>query len=77
MGSRKRKVIRIFKRTLPKIFGCPRCGVAAVRVNKKEDGDTIVVCGGCGLTLDNIKKSRKEPIDIYNEYVDLFMAGKL
>lgn len=77
MGRRRRKVIRVVKRTLPKVFGCPRCGVASVRVVPKNTGVITVACGNCQLKLDMPVQGKKEPIDVYNGFVDLFMAGKI
>ena len=76
MGRRRRRVIRIVKRTLPKVFSCPRCGVIAVRVSRTGDSDTVA-CGSCGLKYSYSPPPKKENIDLYNEFVDMFMAGKV
>jgi transcription elongation factor Elf1 len=53
MGRRRRRVIRRVKRTLPKFFKCPRCGMDSVMtVRKREDESEhyfVVACGNCGL----------------------------
>jgi transcription elongation factor Elf1 len=77
LGRRRRKVIRVVKRTLPKVFGCPNCGVTAVKVHVVEASKAKISCGNCKLTLDYEFTGRKEVIDIYNEFVDQFMAGKI
>ncbi len=77
LGRRRRKVVRIVKRTLPKVYGCPNCGVTAVRVQIQPDKIALVSCGNCNLKLRYTLTGSKEPIDIYNEFVDQFMAGKI
>ena len=74
LGRRRRRVIRVVKRTLPKVFTCPRCGVISVRVSMKESS-ALVACGSCGLREDYMISGKKEPIDIYNDFVDRFVAG--
>jgi transcription elongation factor Elf1 len=37
----------------------------------------VISCGNCRLKLDYKFSGRKEVIDIYNEFVDQFMAGKI
>ncbi|MGC8569002.1 MAG: hypothetical protein ACP5LW_03240 [Nitrososphaeria archaeon] len=75
MTRKKRRVIKPVKRTLPKILRCPRCGAIAVRVMRQSDR-WVVVCGSCGLRYET-PLSPKEYIDIYNEFVDAFNAGKI
>ena len=77
MGRRRRKVIKVIKRKLPKVFNCPNCGVASFRVTIKEGGVAKLACGSCGLTDEYTITGRKEIIDIYNEFVDKFMAGRV
>jgi len=77
LGRRRRKVIRVVKRTLPKVFGCPNCGVTAVKVRVLGPNKAKISCGNCRLTLEYEYSGRKEMIDIYNEFVDQFMAGKI
>ena len=75
MGRRKRRANRIIKRTLPKVFTCPRCGMGSVRVNV-EDEETTVTCGSCNLN-NSYSKLKKEHVDIYNQFVDDYMQGKV
>lgn len=74
MGRRKRRVVHVVKKTLPKVFTCPNCGMVSVRLQPKET-TTIISCGSCG-TSQEIPNAGKEPIDIYNEFVDRFNAAQ-
>lgn len=74
MGRRKRRVVHVVKKTLPKVFTCPNCGMVSVRLQPK-DTTTIISCGSCG-TSQEIPNAGKEPIDIYNEFIDRFNAGQ-
>ena len=84
MGSRKkRRVIKIIKKSLPKVFLCPNCGMSSIRIKLQID-DFIVTCGSCNLTpsdkwLTNQKLNlkKKEPVDIFNAFVDDYMSGDL
>lgn len=73
MGRRRRRVVHVVKKTLPKVFTCPNCGMVSVRLQPK-DTTTIISCGSCG-TSQEIENAGKEPIDIYNEFVDRFNKG--
>lgn len=77
MGRRRRRVIRVVKRTLPKVFSCPRCGMISIKVKVKSGGLATIACGSCGLNLQYNLTSKKEPIDIYNEFVDNYLAGRI
>jgi transcription elongation factor Elf1 len=82
LGRRRRRVIRKPHRTLPRFFKCPRCGSDSVRIIKKEDENGInytVVCGQCGLRMEAGGESvqHKEPIDVYNMFVDAFYRGDI
>jgi len=80
MGRRRRKVIRVNKRALPKVFSCPRCGVVAVRITSQEDTVsqdhiTVVACGNasCRLRREFRFATEKPAIDVYNTFVDEFV----
>lgn len=76
MGRRRRKVIRVVRRTLPKVYSCPRCGMITMKVFVKGT-EARVVCGSCELNYSYALGVRKEPIDVYNEFVDKYMAGEI
>ena len=75
MGRRRRKVIRTVRRTLPKIFICPKCGVTAVRASSKDQPGLSISCGSCNLSHST--SSNMDAIDLYNEFVDKFMKGEI
>lgn len=59
------------------MFSCPRCGMIAVRISRRESEGVSIACGSCGLNYQSPPKGKKEPIDIYNEFVDNFMSGRV
>ena len=79
MGRRRRKVLRPNRRSLPKVFACPRCGVVAVRITSQKDDVsqdyiTVVACGNeaCKLRHEFRFAAEKPDIDVYNQFVDDF-----
>lgn len=79
MGRRRRrKTIKIVKRTLPKIFTCPRCGGRSVKVTLKQaEGKAHVACSLCGLSAELPASPSSQPVDIYCKFSDLFYERKL
>jgi transcription elongation factor Elf1 len=85
MGRRKRKkLLRPIRKTLPKIYTCPNCGMMSVRVVEKERKvnnmqtfDYKVICGSCSKKLEKTLEKRIETIDLYNEFVDKVMKGEI
>lgn len=79
MGRRRRKVIRSSRRTLPKVFACPKCGVVAVRITSQQDETssdfvTTIACGNaaCRLRREFRFPAEKPDIDVYAMFVDEF-----
>ncbi len=77
MGRRRRKIIRVTKKKLPKVFSCPQCGMVSIRVKINPSKGSKIVCGNCNITWEktNITKLT-EAIDIYNEFVDDFTSER-
>lgn len=79
MGRRRKKVLRVARRTLPKVFACPRCGMITIRITSHLDEasqDTVysVACGnlGCSLRRELRYPVKRADIDVYNTFVDDF-----
>jgi transcription elongation factor Elf1 len=76
MGRRRKKVVRIPKKHLPKFFACPKCGKETVRVEISRDhGTAIVGCGSCSLKEEFPIKPAQGEIDIYCLFTDKFYGG--
>jgi transcription elongation factor Elf1 len=77
MGRRRRRIIRVTKKKLPRVFSCPQCGMVSVRVLINPGKDSKIMCGSCGLSWEKLNITKMtEAIDIYNEFVDNFTSER-
>ena len=67
MGRRRKKVVHIPKKRLPKFFSCPRCGKETVRVEifREEGGRSVAQCSSCGLKEEFQIKPAQGEVDVY------------
>lgn len=75
MGRRKsrRKVSTRPRKTIPKVFQCPRCGALSVNVSiNKQDNKAHVVCSSCDLVGEFEYKEYYHPVDYYAKFLDLY-----
>lgn len=73
MGRRRRKVVHIPKKRLPKLFSCPKCGKETIRVEIDRDQRRgVVACGACGVKDEFPIKPVQGEIDIYCMFTDKF-----
>ncbi|MCW4045540.1 MAG: hypothetical protein NWE94_08505 [Candidatus Bathyarchaeota archaeon] len=71
MGRRRRKVVHIPKKRLPKFFSCPKCGKETVSVALiREENRAIVGCSSCGVQEEFPVKSAQGEVDVYCMFTD-------
>jgi transcription elongation factor Elf1 len=73
LGRRRKKVVKVYKRSLPKFFICPRCGGRSIEINVDKDAEQASVkCSLCGLKATLPASQQTEPVDLYCKFSDLF-----
>ncbi|MEM3881377.1 MAG: hypothetical protein ACPLIG_06670 [Candidatus Bathyarchaeales archaeon] len=66
MGRRRKKVVRIPKKRLPKFFSCPKCGKETVSVEIFRDQERAVAgCSSCGFQEEFQVKPAQSEVDVY------------
>jgi len=77
VGRRRRKVIRVPKKRLPKIFLCPKCGKEAMRVTLvAEEQKGLIKCGSCGLSSEFPINAASKDIDVYCKFIDQYYGAR-
>lgn len=78
MGRRKskRRIRARPRRTLPKMFQCPRCGSVSVSVRVNKSGSVAYVrCVTCGLSAEFEYREFYQPVDYYARFLDIYEAS--
>jgi transcription elongation factor Elf1 len=67
LGRRRKKVVHIPKKRLPKFFSCPICGKETVRVEifREEGGRAVAQCSSCGLKEEFQVRPAQAEVDVY------------
>lgn len=80
LGRRRRKVVKVPRKVLPRIYSCPKCGEDSIRVVISRDANTAKVsCGNekCRILAEVPVAKVEQPVDAYCKFTDLFHSGKL
>lgn len=62
-----------------KVFECPECGEYTIRIEglKKDRGDiAVVICGNCGIRKEVPINKISEPVDVYGDFIDIYLANR-
>ena len=66
MGRKRKRVVHIPKKRLPKFFSCPKCGKETVGVKiSRDDARATAGCSSCGLNGTFPIKIAQTEVDIY------------
>jgi transcription elongation factor Elf1 len=66
MGRKRKRVVHIPKKRLPKFFSCPICGKETVGVKiSRETARAMAGCSSCGLNEEFPIKPAQTEVDIY------------
>jgi transcription elongation factor Elf1 len=79
LGRRRKKVVHIPKKHLPKFYSCPKCGKETVKVDisREEGGHAFVQCSSCGLKEEFQVKPAQGEVDVYCMLTDrIYGSGK-
>jgi len=80
LGRRRKKVVKVPRKTLPKVFSCPKCGENSVKVViSRENHMASVMCGNekCGLSANVPTSTAEQAVDAYCKFADMYHSGKL
>jgi transcription elongation factor Elf1 len=76
LGRRRRRVAKVVKKKLPKIFVCPACGEESVRVNLKgSSGKAVIQCGSCKIKDEFEVSSSTGIVDVYCRFTDRYRSN--
>lgn len=73
MGRRRKKILKLPKKTIPKIFVCPSCGEKSIYVKmNKESATAEVRCSKCDINMTVPIIPVDQPVDAYCKFTDRF-----
>ena len=73
MGRRRRRVIRVVKKTLPPVFTCPVCNENAMKVTlPKGAGMAAIHCASCGVKDEFDVARGAQMVDVYCKFTDKY-----
>jgi transcription elongation factor Elf1 len=76
MGRKRKRVVHIPKKRLPKFFSCPKCGKETVGVKISRDAARATAgCSSCGLNETFPIKIAQTEVDIYCMLTDKVFAS--
>lgn len=77
MGRRRKKPVKIVRRTLPELYLCPKCGKNTVKATiSKNREKAFVICSNCGLNATYSSTPQMGEVDAYCRFVDKFYEGE-
>lgn len=80
MGRRRKKIVKVLRKGLPKIYSCPKCGEECVRVViSRENHQASVICGNdkCGISADVPISNIEQAVDAYCKFADMYHLRKI
>jgi transcription elongation factor Elf1 len=76
LARKHRRRVKKYRRSLPKYYPCPNCGV--IGIAPELDGAIgRVSCATCGFKMEIPIKRYSEAIDVYNNVCDRYHAKRL